>query len=53
MALLKYLKLDPKRLPHPSRPLSTVVPSSSIAATNEEVKAIIKEGKRSLREVLQ
>ena len=43
MALLKYLKLDPKRLPHPSRPLSTVVPASSIAAANEKVKAIVKE----------
>ena len=43
MALSKYLKLDPKRLPHPSGPLSTVVPTSSIAAANKEVKAIVKE----------
>ena len=45
MALLKYLKLDPKKkLPHPSGPLSTIVPSSSIAAANEEVKAIVVKG---------
>ena len=43
MALLKFLKLDPtkKRLPHPSEPLSIVIPTSSIAAANEEVKAIV------------
>ena len=40
MALLKFLKLDPakKRFPHSSGPLSTIIPSSSIAAANEEVK---------------
>ena len=42
MALLKFLKLDPakKGLPHPSGPLSTVIPASSIAAANEEVKIV-------------
>ena len=49
MALFKYLKLDPKWLPHPSRPLSSVFPSSSIAAENEEVKAIVKEGNKKER----
>ena len=49
MALLKYLKLDPKRLPYPSGPLSTIVPTSSIAAANEEVKAIVKEENKKER----
>ena len=49
MALLKYLKLDPKRLPHPSGPLSTVVPASSIAAANEEVIEIVKEENKKER----
>ena len=46
MALLKFLKLDPakKGLPHPSGPLSTVIPASSIAAANEEVKKIVTTG---------
>ena len=50
MALLKYLKLDPKRLPHPSGPLSTIVPASSIAAANEEVKEIVKEENKKERD---
>ena len=46
MTLLKFLKLDPvkKRLPHPSGPLSTIIPSSSIAAANEEMKMIVTAG---------
>jgi len=53
MAFLKYFKLDKKRLPHPSGPLSIIIPSSSIAAANEEVKAIVKEkGKGSLYKIL-
>ena len=45
MALLKFLKLDAKRgLPHPSGPLSTIVPASSIATANEELKAIVTTG---------
>ena len=51
MALLKFLKLDPakKGLPHPSGPArkwatSTVIPASSIAAANEEVKKIVTTG---------
>ena len=46
MALLKFLKLDPakKGLPHPSGPLSTVIPASSIAAANEKVKKIVTTG---------
>ena len=49
MALLKYLKLNPKRLPHPSGPISTVVPTSSIAAANEKVKEIVKEENKKER----
>ena len=46
MALLKFFKLDPKkRLPHPSGPLSTIVPASSTTGANEEVKSIITTGK--------
>ena len=44
---LKFLKLDPakKGLPHPSGPLSTIIPtSSSIAAANEEMKTIVIAG---------
>ena len=46
MALLKFLKLDPtkKGLPHPSEPLSTVIPALSIAAANKEVKKIVTTG---------
>ena len=46
MALLKFLKLDPakKRLPHPSGLLSSIIPSSSIATANEEVKTIVTAG---------
>ena len=46
IALLKYLKLDPakKGLPHPSGQLSTIIPASSIAAANEEVKTIVTAG---------
>ena len=38
--------MDPakKGLPHPSGPLSTVIPASSIAAANEEVKKIVTTG---------
>jgi len=46
MALLKYFKSDKKRLPHPSGPLSIIVPSSSIATANEEVKVIVTGEKR-------
>jgi len=46
MALLKYLKLDKKRFPHPSGLLSIIIPSSSIAAGNKEVKVIVTGEKK-------
>ena len=46
MALLKFLKLDlaKKGLPHPSGSLSTIIPTSSIAAANEKVKTFVTTG---------
>ena len=46
IALLKFLKLDPakKRLPHPSGLLPTIIPTSSIALANEEVKTFVTTG---------
>ena len=42
-AHLKYLKLDPKKLPHPSKPLLTVVfTSSSILLRKQEEKESYK-----------
>ena len=43
MALLKYLKpKDDSFLPDPQGPLSSVIPSSSIAAANENVVELLK-----------
>ena len=40
MALLKYLQRT-STLPNPQGPLSRVIPSSSVAAANEEVKRAV------------
>ena len=41
MSLLKYFQLANPTLPKPDGPLSTAVPSSSIAAANREVKQLL------------
>ena len=54
--ILKYFrpildKKDPpedKESPNPSRPLSKVIPSSSIASYNAEVTKVLKQAKRSV-----
>ena len=47
MSLLKYFQPSPA-LPKPQGPLSKVMPSSSIAAANEEVKRVLEiEEKKS------
>jgi len=46
MALLKYLQRT-STLPKPQGPLSRIMPSSSVAAANEEVKRVLdEEGKK-------
>ena len=46
MALLKYLQRT-STLPKPQGPLSRIMPSSSVAAANEEVKQVLdEEGKK-------
>ena len=42
MALYKYLKKT-SVLPEPDNPLSTLVPSSAIAAANEKVQPLLTE----------
>ena len=51
MALLKYFKpINRSTLPLPSKPLSEIVPSSSIVAANKEVKSIVSQVEKSLNE---
>ena len=54
LALLKFLKLDPakKWLPHPSGLLPTIIPASSIALANEEVKHLLQQEKTKGKGVL-
>jgi len=47
MALLKYLQ-HTSALPKPQGPLSRVMPSSSIAAANKEVKRVLDEEGKNL-----
>ena len=47
MALLKYLQRT-STLPKPQKPLSRVMPSSSVAAANEEVKRVLDEEGKNL-----
>ena len=51
MSLLKYFQKNPT-LPKPDGPLSSVVPSSTIAAANKEVKQVLdypKNGKKNTK----
>ena len=47
--ILKYFSMvdKRKRLPDPARPLSRTIPSSSIAACNKEVEAVLENGRHS------
>ena len=45
MSLLTYFKVAKQTLPKPDGPLSTTVPSSSIAAANKEVKQLLDQAR--------
>ena len=45
MSLLKYFERSNLTLPKPCGPLLTVLPSSTITATNKEVKQVLKRSK--------
>ena len=49
MSLLKYFQLANPTLPKPNGPLSTSVPSSSIAAANREVKQLLDKAENNER----
>ena len=42
MSLYRYFRMN-KNLPHPSGPLSKIVPSSSIEAANAKVSVLLTE----------
>ena len=46
MSLLKYFQMANPTLPKPDGPLSTAVPSSSIAAANREVKQLLDKANK-------
>ena len=45
MSLLKYFQSTSSKLPKPVGPLSTIIPSPSIAAANKEVRKVLQPDK--------